>query len=444
VIRLLIAKDLRILIRSRALLTALVLYPLLLAALLALVARDAGSLPRIAYVDEAGLPRVLSVNSTRVDYGALVDEVRHRAELVPMTAAEAERALADGSVVASVRIPAGFADTLRSTVSSPEIDVAVRGGAAGERALREIQAFVYRLNGQVQQELLAEAIQFLKVVINGGRADLAGTQLDVLGLDQAARIVDRQMQLVSDPAQRAELQRVRDFATAAKLGLGFAAPSLRTVAQPVQVAATVVGGDDPFGSRGIGIVLAVGLVLACSVLGATSLAAEREERTLGRLVHAGVGLGRLIAAKLSVGALAGAALAVLVVVAYIALLAIAGGPGLPGGRLLLLLPLALLGGTAAAAAGALVAALARDEAASALAAVLLALPFVLVGVTPHATGALRVVTASFPFSPLADAVAGTLYDARPGEALVRGCVHLALLALALGAAARVAAPRLTA
>jgi ABC-2 type transport system permease protein len=440
---LLVGKDLRVLRRSRALVAALVLYPLLLAALLALVAREAGSLPRIAYVDESGLPGVLQVNSAHVDYGALLDQIRQRAELVPMSAAEADRALADGSVVAEVRIPHDFVDELKSTVSSPAIEVKVRGGAVGERALREIQAFVFELNGQVQQELVAQAIRFLSTVVNGGKAELAGNELNLLGLQGAATIVNDELAQVTDPARREQLQRVRDFANATKLGLAFAAPSLKTVAAPVQIRSQVIGSDDPFGSRGIGIVLAVGLVLACSVLGATMLAAERAERTLGRLVHAKVGLGRLIMAKLVVGGLAGALLATLVVAAYAVLVRIAGGPGLPAGRLVLLLPLAVTGGVAAAAAGALVATLARDEAASALGAVLLALPFVLVGVAPHATGALHAVTGAFPFSPLADAVAGALYDPSWGSAVLSGCIHLGLLAAILGGAARLAAPRLT-
>jgi hypothetical protein len=439
----LVGKDLRVLRRSRALVAALVLYPLLLAALLALVAREAGSLPRIAYVDESGLPGVLQVNSAHIDYGALVDQIRQRAELVPMSAAEADRALADGSVVAEVRIPHDFVDELKSTVSSPTIEVKVRGGAIGERALREIQAFVYELNGQVQQELVAQAIRFLSVIVNGGKTELAGTRLDLLGLQGAATIVNQELGQVSDPARREQLQRVRDFANATKLGLAFAAPSLKTVAAPVQIQSTVIGSDDPFGSRGIGVVLAVGLMLACSVLGATMLASERAERTLGRLVHAGVGLGRLIVAKLIVGGLAGALLAALVVAAYVVLVRIAGGPGLPAGRLVLLIPLALAGGVAAAATGTLVATLARDEAASALGAVLLALPFVLVGVAPHSTGALHAATAVFPFSPLADAVAGVLYDPSWGPALGHGCLHLAVLAVVFAAAARVAAPRLT-
>jgi len=60
-IGLLVAKDLRVLWRSRGLLAALVLYPIVLALLVALVADEAGTRPRIAWVDPGKLPATLTI-----------------------------------------------------------------------------------------------------------------------------------------------------------------------------------------------------------------------------------------------------------------------------------------------------------------------------------------------------------------------------------------------
>jgi hypothetical protein len=68
---LLLAKDARRLLRAPLLLLALVVYPLLIALLLGLVVRYAAERPRIALVDEAGLPRTIAIGSRHFDLRSL-------------------------------------------------------------------------------------------------------------------------------------------------------------------------------------------------------------------------------------------------------------------------------------------------------------------------------------------------------------------------------------
>jgi hypothetical protein len=443
-LRLLLGKDLRVLVRARLELCGLVLYPLLLAILVALVARDAGGRPRIAYVDEAHLPSTLAVGGTSVDYGALLAGVRGRVELVPMSAADARAALRDGSVLAVVTVPERFLTDLQTTVRAPEVTVAVREGAGGERALAEIQALAYRLNAGIQRELLDQALGFLKVVATGGTADIAGRQIDVYGLAGSAAAIDRLLPRVKDPADRAALARVRDFAAAARLALAFAEPSLKVVAQPVHVAATRTGSDDLLGTRGVGVILAVGVVLAGVLLGAVALATERDENVLVRLARLvpGGGLGTLVAAKVVFVAIVGLCLGLLVTALYLVVAALTSAPAPALARLPLLVPVLLLAAAAAGAVGALVATIVRDVAASALVATLVALPFVLAGLVGSSGGLRGAVTAIFPFSPAVAGAAGVLYDAAPAAALGAAVVNLGLITLVAGVGARALARRL--
>ncbi len=79
---LLLVKDLRTLMRTPALLAVLLAYPLLIAALLGLVAGYASSKPRVAFVDEDGLPSQIVVGTHRFDVDATIDEVAQNVTLV--------------------------------------------------------------------------------------------------------------------------------------------------------------------------------------------------------------------------------------------------------------------------------------------------------------------------------------------------------------------------
>jgi hypothetical protein len=341
-----------------------------------------------------------------------------------------------------VRVPAAFLADLSSTIRSPTVDVTVRGGLGGQRAVREIESLAYQLNTGVQKELLAQALKFLRVVVTGGSIHVGSTRLEMLGLAPAATTVDDLARRATTPADRAALLRVRDFATAARVALAFADPSLKVVAQPVTIAEHHRGTDDLLGTRGVGVVLAVGIVLAGILLGAGALAAEREEQTLARLLRGRGTLTTVVAAKVAHVAIVGTTLGVGVTALYRLVAAITGAPAPGPGRILLAVPVMALAAAAAGAFGALLATLARDLASSALVSALVALPFVLVGLAPRLGGSVAAVTGSFPFSPAVDGLAGVLYDPSPGNALATAVVHLALLALAAGVAARLLVRRL--
>ena len=115
-VRLLLGKDLRILGRSPVLVAALVVYPLVFAALVGAVVRYASDRPTIAFVDLDHLPETLTVGGQSFNVPAVLDQVNESAELVPMEEEEADRKLANGEVDAEIVVPRGFASRLRGMV----------------------------------------------------------------------------------------------------------------------------------------------------------------------------------------------------------------------------------------------------------------------------------------------------------------------------------------
>ena len=68
-------KDLRVLGRSPLLLGALLAYPIVIALLVGLIAGYASSKPRVAFVDEAHLPPVVSVAGHRFHIQTVINQV---------------------------------------------------------------------------------------------------------------------------------------------------------------------------------------------------------------------------------------------------------------------------------------------------------------------------------------------------------------------------------
>jgi ABC-2 type transport system permease protein len=443
----LLGKDLLVLLRSRALLVLLLLYPLLLAGIVAALTRDAGSRPRVAYVDQDGLAQQLKIGDSTVDYQGLLDDVRKRVDLVPMDEQEAEDALSRGDVVASVTVPSGFVRTLRGMLQSPTITLRTRSGVVGERAIREVQSFVYDLNTALQDEFLRQNVEYLRLLVTGGKAQFLGDEIDILGLDRTAQIVQELRDRATSEEDRAAYDQILGFANDARLALGVADGALEATAHPVALRQERQGGRAGLlENRAIAIVLGVGVALAGVLLGSGAIAAERDEGTLSRLIHGGIGMTLLLVQKVALAAVVGVVLGTVVEVVYAAATSVADvGPSQPWARLPLVVLLLLVGAAAVGAAGVLAGVLARDVAAAALLALLVTLPFLLAGLIPgDVSPILDALGAVFPFDPMVDALAGVLYDPSPWEALGRGLVHLAILAVAYVVVARVAARRLTA
>jgi hypothetical protein len=444
---LLLAKDLRILGRSPALLAALILYPLVFAVLVGLVVRYASDRPRVAFVDLDRLPETLTVGGQRFNVPEVISEVQGSVDLVPMDEEEADRQLATGGIVAEIVVPPGFASKLRGMVESPKLVLrTARGGLSG-RVEQQTQALVYALNRRLQTAYIKANLAYVKLIVEGGQGSFLGEEFDIVGLDRAAEMLDEIERTSDNPEIVERARELATFVREARLALGASDQSLRATANPIELEVDTKAGRTWLLSAQLQA-YALGLTLAfiCVLLAAAALAAERDENVIGRLLRGLVRLVDLVLVKVLLAALVAVGLGFAIALLFGALaeiLDVSGGE--PWQRLPLLVVGLALAGAAFGAFGALIGALSRESRTAVLVAFLATLPLVLVGLVPEGAAPSAWWGArAFPFSHSVDFFQAALYDTNPWGTLAREAAWLLGLALAFGAAARLAVRRLLA
>jgi ABC-type multidrug transport system permease subunit len=433
-VALILRKDLRTLLRTPALLAALVTYPLLIAALLGLVAGYASSKPRVAFVDKDGLPPHIVVGTHRFDVNATIDQVARNVRLVRLGEAEAERDLADGKVVAVVTVPPGFVATLQQMVKSPTLELAVTRGGTSARVRQQVQALVYSLNRKLQRAYIDANLRYVRLILHGGDGSFLGQSFDVLGLDGTER------ELRALP-QSERVRRIEDFVHDARRALAQTDDALRATAAPIQLVELPRRGRSASLSAQVqSYALGLTLTFLSLVLAAGALAGERDENVLGRLARGLVSPGRLVAAKVALAAIVATLLGLAVALAF-AIATVAGNApgGEPWSRLPLLAAGLALTGAALGSVGALVGALAREARTASLVAVLLVLPIVFLGLIPaEVFAAAGWASDALPFAHGVRLFSATLYDLHPWGAVAREAAWLAGLGALFALLARAA------
>jgi ABC-type multidrug transport system permease subunit len=433
-VALVLRKDVRTLLRTPALLAVLLAYPVVIAALLGLVAGYASSKPRVAFVDRDGLPPRIVVGTHRFDVQKTIDEVARNVRLVRLDEDEAQRELADGKVVAVVTVPPGFVATLQQMVSSPTLDLAVTRGGTAPRVRQQVQALVYSLNRKLQRAYIDANLRYVQLILHGGAGSFNGQSFDVLGLDGTTR------ELRALP-QTERVQRIERFVRDARLALRETDSALRATAAPIALRELPARGRSATLSAQVQS-YALGLTLSflALVLAAGALAGERDENVLGRLARGLVSPGRLVAAKVALAAVVGTVLGLGVALAFAIVIAAGHAPGgEPWGRLPLLAACLALAGASLGAVGALIGALAREARTASLVAVLVVLPVVFLGLIPaEVFVAAGWISDALPFAHAVRLFSATLYDVHPWGALAREAAWLAALGLLFSLAARAA------
>jgi ABC-2 type transport system permease protein len=433
-----VRKDLTVLRRSPLLLGALLLYPIVIALLVGLVAGYASSKPRVAYVDEDNVPPVVQVAGTRFHVKAIIDEVARNVTLVPLSADEASRELASGKVVATITVPSGFVGALETTAESPSLELQTGSGAVAPRVTQEVQALVYRLNRQLQGVFIKANLVFVRLILHGGSGSFLGRPFTVLGLDRTER-------LLSTLPQTQRVQTIRHFIRTARAGLARTGTALQATAHPIVLREVKAKGRSWLLSAQVqsyGIALAVTFLALLLASGAA--AAERDEGTIGRLRRGLVSLGQLVWSKVALAALVGVVLGGVIAIVF-GIVAELGGVtgGEPWARVpLLLVGIALAAGVVGAA-GALLGALARDARTASLLAVLVVLPVVFLGLVPRDALAFAWwVSEALPFAHAVRWFGAALYDTHPWRAVGVETLWLLAIGAVLGTLARSSMRRL--
>jgi ABC-2 type transport system permease protein len=436
---LLLRKDGLILRRSPLLLGMLLTYPLLIALLVGLVAGYANAKPRVALVDEDGLPRIVSVGGHRFNVDRTIKRVSKDVDLVRLSHDEAQRELSSGKVVAVLTVPPGFVETLQGMVSSPTLEVQTARGIISSRVDEQVQALVYGLNRQLQTAYIGTDLGYVRLIQNGGHGSFLGREFSVLGLDGADQL------LRTTPGAKA--RKLRDFIGDADLALARTGDALRATAHPIEIE-RVSGRGRTWALSADVQAYALGLTITflAFVLAAGSLAAERDENVVGRLARGLVSLGELVWAKVLLAAVVALGLGLGVSLVFGAIIQIGNVTGgEPWGRVPLLALGLLLSGAALGAVGALLGAIARDARTASLVALLVVLPIVFLGLVPNEIVPVAGwISDALPFIHAVRFFSAALYNASPWTTLLREAAWLCGLGALFGLLARIGTRRLLA
>ena len=435
---LVLAKDLRVLRRSPFLLGVLVAYPIVIALLVGLVAGYANAKPRVAFVDEDGLPAVITVGGHHFHVQSTIDRVSRNVRLVRLSPKEADRELRTGKVVATITVPPGFVADLKEMVRSPTLVLRTTKGGVAPRVNQQVQALVYSLNRQLQEAYIAANLEYVRLILHGGDGSFLGRDFHVLGLDGTERLLQ---ELPRGP----RLDRIRAFVIVARLALAQTGGALAATAHPIELKrAPEEGRTWALSAQVQAYALALTISFLTLLLAAGALAAERDENTIGRLARGLVSLGELVAAKIGLAVVVAVALGMAIALLFGGIIQVGGVVGgEPWARLPLLAVGLALAGAALGGLGALLGALAREARTASLVAVLVVLPIVFLGLVPgEIVPVAGWISDALPFAHAVRFFASALYDASPWGTLAREALWLAGLALVFGAGARLAARRL--
>jgi ABC-2 type transport system permease protein len=443
--RWLLLKDLRILRRSPLLVALLVIYPIAIALLIGFALSGGPGKPTLAIVNEIPKQhRSFDVAGSRLNADEYLPELLRSVNVIRADSrADARRLVADGKALGALILPADITRKLATGREQPTIEVLYNGEDAVKQRYIDsiIRARMADANVALSRRFQEATADYLRLLLSGGTLSVLGRDVNILGLRNAHAITTGAIaELPPRSPLRTSLGQVAQFGQIAIDNLGLSRQVLRSVGQPVRVRQTIVGGRrTPLDTFAAAISVTVSLMFLTLLLAAGLLALEREEHAFSRLVRGLVTRLTLLAEKISLAALCAFAVT-------LAMLLALGGffIELDWSRFPQWLLALAAGAVAFAALGVAIGGLAREVRAASLLAFLLSLPIAFLALVPNGavSGGLydvvRAVSACFPFKATLQALDAALNGV---GGLAAPLVHLALLAVAYTALARLAVGR---
>ncbi len=445
--RWLLLKDLQILRRSPLQAVLLVVYPVLIAVLVGFAISPESSKPRVAFLNEVPSSSRVTVGGAELPSVGVEGRICRRVECIRVeNRAEAREEVSSGDALAALILPPDLVTEINSlstpTPGVPEVEVLVNeeNPIKAEAVNDRINTLLAEANLQVAKRIAAEGSRFIDLLVNGGNFEVVGQSIEILGLKETARILERVAPALPPGPLAESLERVIRFASLSGENLNLAAPLLDRLTQPIEVDKVVVNGSSPpLDIFAIAVAATLTLAFVTVLLVAGSLALEREENAFPRLTRSLVSPAALLGEKVVLG----------IAVGLLVTMLLLGGMQifipLHWSRVGLWLAAILAGGAALGAAGAALGAAAREVRAVSLLAFMVTLPIAFLSLVPsgavgrHVYDAIKLIVAVFPFKPALDAMTAALDPA--GSSIGGPLIHLAILAVAYGLLARLALRR---
>jgi ABC-type Na+ efflux pump permease subunit len=425
------------LLRTRTLLVLLLAYPLLIAALVGALLLGSGRGATIALVNEDKSGESVEINGREFSISEYLSKARNAGvDIEEMERDEAMKALDEGQVAGVLVIPQGFVARLGTQLQPSKLEFYTGDNALGTVIAQRVRGVIYNVNLTISQQLVETNAEYLQTLVTGGDVVVAGEDFDVLGLEPATELLEGSLDYIEDEDAREDVEEVIEFAEDTGIALDIADNALNAAAAPVRLKHERSEGKSPqLTARALSFALAVSVAFVCVVLVAASLAAERDERVLGRLLRGIASPTQVLCSKLLLGALAGTLFSVGLFVVF-GLLAPQAWARLP------VLALAVaLASTAFAGLGALIATISRDARTATLVGVLIALPLVPLGVAPLPE-TLGAIAEWSPFSSSQRLFNAVLFESDVTASALAPLGQLIVVGLAFAVAARLTLRRL--
>jgi ABC-type transport system involved in cytochrome c biogenesis permease component len=449
-VRWLFLKDLQILRRSPLVTVLLILYPVAIAVLIGFALSRGPEKPRVAFLNEVSPGTPLVVGGTQFDITGARSELCSRLDCVPVSSeAQARDMVESGDALAALILPPDLITKLESlgglNPTQPTVRVLVNEEDPVKAALvnDRISSLVTQANLRISKEVSHISGTYLTLLTQGGTFNLLGQTLNILGLNNSERILERvRSDLPAKSPAVHSLDEVIRFARLAGQNLDQAKPLLASVAHPIEVQKEVVSGSPPsLDSFAIAVAATVTLMFVTVLLVAGSLALEWEENAYPRLVRGLVGRTALLGEKIGLG------VALSLAVTLLMLAGLSLFVDIHWGRFPAIGAAIVAGGAGFAAFGAAIGGATREVRASSLLAFMVSLPVAFISlvesgtVSPGLFDVIKVIRAVFPFHAALDAISGAL-DAS-GPSLGIPLIHLGILVVAYGVLARLTLRRLS-
>jgi ABC-2 type transport system permease protein len=451
-VRWLFVKDLQILRRSPLLVGLLIVYPIAIALMIGFALSSPPGKPTVAILDEVPPGKgTLNFGNQQISISRYAKQLFD--SIQPLKVSSRDEAIAkvrSGAAAAALIVPADITTQIENLVTqgvgNPTVELILNSKDPLERQFAEqtINARVSEVEQAVSKQVLRVAVSDLQQVLNGGKLTFLGQSVPLLGLRNSRTIVqDTIAALPKDSPLRPALTQVANFANIAIQGLGFASPVLGSIGTPLTVQTTQLAGKTtPTDTYAAAIAVIVSLMFVTLLLAAGLLAIERSEHTYPRLIRGLVSPSRLLSEKVSLSALC-AGTVTLAMAIFVSLFI-----HLEWARFPLWVLALAFGGLAFGALGVLIGGIAREVSAASLMAFLLSLPIAFIALIPanSVSGGLKSVLDAisffFPFKAALQAVNNAFSGTSPE--IWGPLLHLAVLAVAFAALARVALRRFAA
>jgi ABC-type multidrug transport system permease subunit len=445
--RWLLLKDLQILRRSPLQAFLLVAYPVLIAVLVGFAISREPSKPRVALLNEIPAGERVSVGGRQLPAVGVGVRICQRVECVHVKdRPEAVEEVRSGDVLAALILPSDLVEqinslsTLNPGIPRVEVILNEEDPVKAQLVNDRIESLLAQANLLIARRIAVEGGHYLNLLVNGGGLQVIGQTFHILGLRTSAQILGALRPAMPRGPLRSSLDEVIRFANLSRENLDVAGPLIDRLAQPIEVDKQVLSAaTPPLEVFAVAVAATFTLTFVTVLLVAGSLALEREENAFSRLTRGLVSPSALLGEKVALG------MGVGLIVTLLMLAGLQTFVPLHWSRIGLWLVAILAASGALAAAGAALGAAAREVRAVSLLAFMVSLPIAFLSLIPSGVvgaglyGAIKLLTALFPFKPALEALSAALNSG--GSGLGGPLAHLVVLIVAYGLIARLALRR---